>query len=148
ITIRTSLIVGFPGETEEQFQALKQFLIDTPLDQVGVFRFSQEEGSHAATLPNQIDAATKERRWEELMQVQQEIVAKRLTRYVGQTVEAFVEGYHPESDLLMVARHSGQCPDIDNCILINDGHNVTEFGKRYQVKITDVAGIDLVGTVL
>ncbi|NGX41956.1 MAG: Ribosomal protein S12 methylthiotransferase RimO [Chlamydiae bacterium] len=148
MTIRTSLIVGFPGETEEQFEELEQFLKEFQLDNVGIFKYSREPGSRAAELPNQISEENKERRYQQLMKVQQEIVEKNNQRMVGKKLEAFVEGYHPESSLLMSARHRGQCPEVDGQIIINDGRKVQAFGKKYLVEITDVAGYDLIGRVI
>lgn len=148
ITIRTSLIVGFPGETEEQFQELCQFVQDYPIDQVGVFAYSQEEGTVAAAMPDQIPEAVKQKRREKLMKIQQKMVNKKNRSMIGKTLEVVVESYHPESRLIMLARHRGQCPDIDSQVLINDGRKVSGFGQRYQVEITDVSGYDLVGRVL
>jgi len=148
ITIRTSLIVGFPGETEAQFQELVDFVKEGLLDNVGVFTFSPEPGSRAALLPDPVDEKTKEKRYDILMQAQQHVVARREAALIGKTLEAFVEGYHPESDLLMVARHKGQCPDIDGCIIVNDTEAVEEFGKRIPIEITGTAGYDLIGRAL
>lgn len=148
VSIRTSLIVGFPGETEEQFEKLVHFLQEHPLDNVGIFKFSREKGSAAYDLPHQIDEGTKERRYKQLMQVQKKVVKKRLKKMVGKTITVVVEGYHPESKLLMIGRHSGQCPDIDGCVIINDARGVNAFGKRYLVEITDTTDYDLVGRVI
>jgi ribosomal protein S12 methylthiotransferase len=148
IIIRTSLIVGFPGETEEQFEELVQFVQDHPLDNVGIFKFSREPGSHAFSLPDQIPEEIKDQRYHRLMQVQKKIIKKRLKKMVGQKLSVFVEGYHPESSLLMVGRHYGQCPDIDGQVIINDGRKVKAFGQLYLVEITDVADYDLIGRVI
>lgn len=148
ITIRTSLIVGFPGETEEQFQELMQFVEDYQLDNVGVFQFSREPGSHAHDLPDQIAEEVKQERYDRLMQVQQQVVEQEQRKWIGQTIDVVVEGYHPETRVLMVGRHKGQCPEIDGQVLINDGRAVEAFGERYQVAISDVSGYDLVGRVL
>lgn len=148
ISIRTSLIVGYPGETEEQFEELCQFLQDYPLDNVGIFKYSQEAGSRSATLPNQIAEEVKEERYHKLMKIQQKIVEKIQAKKIGQKFVVIVEGYHPESKMLMLGRHRGQCPDIDGSIIINDGRKVTGFGERYLVEITQSAGYDLVGRVI
>lgn len=148
VVIRTSLIVGFPGETEEQFEELVQFIQDYPLDNVGVFKFSREAGSHADSLPNQIPEDVKVKRYQKLMQVQKRVVKKQQKKMIGQVLSVFVEGYHPESPLLMVGRYYGQCPDIDGQIIINDGRKVKAFGKLYDVEITDVADYDLIGRVI
>lgn len=148
VVIRTSLIVGFPGETEEQFEELVQFIQDHPLDNVGIFKFSREPGSHAYSLPDQISEEIKTERYHRLMQVQKKVVKKRLKKMIGQKVSVFVEGYHPESQLLMVGRYFGQCPDIDGQVIINDGRKVKGFGQLYPVEITDIADYDLIGRVL
>jgi len=148
ITIRTSLIVGFPGETEQQYSELETFLKEHKLDNVGIFKYSREPGSPAADRDGQISDKVKEKRYDGLMKIQQQVVEKNSTRFVGKKLECIVEGYHPETELLMVARHRGQCPDIDGQIIINDGRKVTAFGERYQVEITEVAGYDLVGKVI
>lgn len=148
ITIRTSLIVGFPGETEEQFNELAQFIQDYPLDNIGIFKYSREEGSHSYDYPEQIAENVKEKRRSKLMKLQKKIVQKLNANWVGKTVTAIVEGYHPESKLLMQARFSGQCPDIDGTIIINDSRKVKAFGEFYTVEITDVADYDLIGRVL
>lgn len=147
ISIRTSLIVGFPGETDEQFEELVHFVQEHPLDNVGIFKFSREPGSHAHDLPNQIPEEIKEKRYHRLMKIQKKIVEKQLKKMKGRKLQVIVEGYHPESNMLMVGRHKGQCPDIDGQIIINDGRKVTAFGERYTVEITDHTDYDLVGRV-
>jgi ribosomal protein S12 methylthiotransferase len=148
VVIRTSLIVGYPGETDEQFEELVQFVQEHPLDNVGIFKFSREPGSHAYDLPNQISEEVKAQRYHRLMQVQKKVVKKRQKKMIGQKLSVFVEGYHPESPLLMVGRHKGQCPDIDGQVIINDGRKVKAFGQLYTVEITDSADYDLIGRVL
>lgn len=147
ISIRTSLIVGFPGETDAHFEELCAFVKKYPLENVGIFKFSREPGSHAYDLPDQIAEEVKQERWERLMQIQQKQVQKINKKLVGKTLEVMVEGYHPETKLLMRGRHKGQCPDIDGQVIINDGRKVTGFGQVYQVEITDVADYDLIGRV-
>lgn len=148
ISIRTSLIVGFPGETEEQFEELLQFIKEYPLDQVGIFKFSREPGSRAYDLPDQIAEEVKEKRWNKLMQAQKLQVKKLNKKMVGKVLDVMVEGYHPETKMLMVGRHRGQCPDIDGQVIINDGRKVTGFGQIFQVEITEVADYDLIGRVI
>ena len=147
IAIRTSLIVGFPGETQKQFQELIDFVQEYPLDQVGIFKYSQEPGSVAASLPHQVPEGMKSKRHHLLAKAQQKVVKKLLQKQVGKVLEVVAEGYHPESDLLLVGRHQGQCPDIDGCVIINDTEGVESFGERYPLEITGVAGYDLVGRV-
>jgi ribosomal protein S12 methylthiotransferase len=146
--IRTSLIVGYPGETEAQFEELLQFIQDYPLDNVGIFQYSQEEGSRAASLSGQIPEAVKQERYERLMTVQQEVVEGRLEAMIGRHLAVIVEGYHPESEFLLIGRHRGQAPEIDGQVILNDAAAVEEFGRCYEVEITDVAGYDLIGRAI
>jgi ribosomal protein S12 methylthiotransferase len=148
VSIRTSLMVGFPGETDEQFQELLDFVKKVPLDNVGIFKFSLEKEAYAARLPDQIAEEVKEDRFQRLAAAQLKSVRKQMSRWIGRTVKAVVEGFHPESKMLLRARHSGQCPDIDGQIIINDGRKVTAFGKLYDVEITDAADYDLIGRVI
>ena len=148
ISLRTSLIVGFPGETEKQFEELTSFVQEYPFDQVGIFRYSREAGSPAASLLRQIPEKIKKKREMRLARIQQKVLKKNLKRMLGKTVRVIVEGYHPDSPFLMKGRHSGQCPEIDSEVIINDGRKVDRFGSWYDVKITDVSGYDLVGAVV
>lgn len=148
ISIRTSLIVGFPGETEDQFEELCQFLQEYPLDNVGIFKFSREEHSHAYSLPEQIEDKIKEQRYHRLMKIQNKMVKKINADYVGKVLPVVIEGYHPESALLFRGRHRGQCPEIDGGVIINDGRKIKAFGEIYQVKITGYADYDLIGHVI
>ena len=148
VSIRTSLMVGFPGETEEQFEEMLDFVKKVPLDNVGIFKFSLEKEAYAARLPDQIAEEVKQERFERLAAAQLKTLRKQMKRWIGKKVSAIVEGFHPESKMLLRARHSGQCPDIDGQIIINDGRKVTGFGKLYEVEITDVTDYDLIGSVL
>lgn len=148
VSIRTSLMVGFPGETEEHFSELLDFVKKTPLDHVGVFKFSLEKEAYAARLENQISEEVKQDRFERLVAQQLKTVKKRQKQWIGRKVQAVVEGFHPDSQMLLRARHSGQCPDIDGQIIINDGRKVDAFGKLYEVEITDAIDYDLIGRVL
>ena len=148
VVIRTSLIVGFPGETEEQFEELAKFVQEHPLDNIGIFKYSREPQSHSYGLPDQISEEVKEKRYHRLMQIQKKIVKKRNSAMIGKKLQVIVEGFHPESDLLMRGRFYGQCPEIDGQIIINDGRKVKAFGERYTVEVTDVADYDLIGRVI
>lgn len=148
ISIRTSLMVGFPGESEEQFEELVAFVKSAELDQVGIFAFSWEKQAFAARLPDQIDEETKKRRALILAKAQREVVEKKGKEKVGKKLIGIVEGYHPESELLFRARYQGQCPDIDGQIIINDGGLVDSFGALYEIEITGTSGYDLIGRVV
>jgi len=148
VHIRTSLIVGFPGETEEQFEELKRFIQEDPLDHIGIFAYSCEEGTVAAQLPNQVAEEIKHRRRDELAALQQEVSLKLNRQKIGQRFEVVVEGYHPESKFLLVGRHRGQAPEIDGLVILNDWKLVKAFGERYLVEITDASNYDLIGKVV
>ena len=148
VVIRTSLMVGFPGETEEQFQELVDFVQAYPLDNIGIFKYSLEEESPSAKMEGHLSEEIKQARFERLALVQSEVVAKRNRLYVGQTLDVVVEGYHPDSPYLMRGRFYGQCPEIDGQVMITDGRAVDAFGKYYPVEIIDVAGYDLIGQVV
>lgn len=149
VVIRTSLIVGFPGETQEQFEELAEFIQSHPLDNIGIFKYSREPKSYSYNLPDQIPEEVKESRYRKLMQLQKKIVKKRNHSMIGKKLEVVIEGYHPESQLLMRGRYKGQCPEIDGMVIINKGsEKVNAFGKRYLVQITDIADYDLIGKVL
>lgn len=148
IVIRTSLMVGFPGETQEQFEELLHFVSTTELDNVGIFQFSREKEAFASRLPHQISEEIKQQRFEVLAKVQQTKVQERLEKMIGKKLNVIVEGFHPDSEMLLVGRHNGQCPDIDGQVIINDGRLVTEFGGLYLVEITDCTDYDLIGRVI
>lgn len=148
IVIRTSLMVGFPSETEEDFSELVSFVKEAHLDQVGIFTYSKEEDSYSAKLDGHLDEKIKEKRRDQLAKVQQDTLKGHMQKYVGQTLKVLVEGYHPESELLLQGRFYGQCPEIDGVVIINDWRHVKEVGQFYDVKITEVAGYDLVGRAL
>jgi ribosomal protein S12 methylthiotransferase len=147
MVLRTSLIVGFPGETHEEFEELRAFLCDYPFEQVGFFSYSQEAGSYAAGLPDQIDTKTKEKRIAKLVRQQQKACEHYLRSFLGKELDVMVDGFHPDSHLLLRGHFSGQCPEIDGQIIINDFAKVEKFGMLYRVKITDFAGYDLIGSV-
>lgn len=145
VVIRTSLMVGFPGETEEQFEELLAFVKKAKLDNVGIFKYSKESQSHSATLDGHIDDATKEKRFQRLAKAQKQVVDKLNEKYVGKKLKVMIESRHRESDKLLVGRFYGQCPEIDGTVIINDWRNVTELGQFYEVEITDFVGYDLIG---
>ncbi|HMN69768.1 MAG TPA: 30S ribosomal protein S12 methylthiotransferase RimO [Bdellovibrionales bacterium] len=145
-TLRTQFIVGYPGETEAHFEEMLRFVEEMQFDRVGCFMYSQEEGTKAGTLPDQIDEETKQRRHDTLMAVQKEISAKRHRALIGRRMEVLVEGVSEETELLLVGRHSQQAPDIDGVTYINDGQ--AEIGQMVQVEITEAMDYDLVGGIV
>lgn len=144
--IRTQFIVGFPGETEENFEELLKFVSDQKFDRVGCFQYSPEENTPGGKMDQQVDEKTKQRRHDALMEVQQNISREKHREFIGRTLEVVVEGLSEETDLLLQGRTSQQAPDIDGVVLINDGQaNVGQFVK---VKITDSMEYDLIGEIV
>ncbi|MCB0420220.1 MAG: 30S ribosomal protein S12 methylthiotransferase RimO, partial [Bdellovibrionales bacterium] len=144
--VRTQFIVGFPGETEAQFQELMEFVKEQRFDRVGCFKYSPEEGTKAATLEDQIDEETKERRYNELMELQLEISREKHGELVGKTLEVLIEGVSEETDLLLQGRTSQQAYEIDGVVYINEG--LASPGDIVMVEITDSHDYDLVGHII
>ena len=149
VTIRTTMIVGFPGETDEDMKELMEFVQETQFDRLGVFAYSDEEGSDAYKLDGKLPEDVKEDRRRRLMEIQAGISKSKNSRLVGEVVPVLVEGTAQESDLLWQGRLSSQAPDIDGVVYLTDG--VTEDvlpGEMRSVRITQAHEYDLVGTVL
>ena len=144
ITLRTSLIVGFPGETDAQFEKLKDFVREMEFDRLGVFTYSQEEGTKAALMPNQVDEKTKKKRQEELMLLQQEISSRRNHAAVGQTMRVMIDFPTKEKNMF-VARSEGQAMEIDGNVFVT-GENLNP-GQFINVKINKALEYDLFGTI-
>lgn len=143
--LRSTLIVGFPGEIEEEFEHLLEFVGAAELDHLGVFSYSHEERTFAVELRDDVDGSIKQQRLERLMQHQQRLTFDRLQRWVGRRAEVLVEGAHPETEHLLVGRLAGQAQDVDGQVLINDGF--ADPGSFVSVELTGTAGYDLVGRV-
>src|SRR5487761_2345303 len=120
VAIRTSFIAGFPGETDEDFETLCQFVQAARFDRLGVFSYSDEDTSRSFELDGKVDARTIYNRKRRLMSLQRKISTRRNRQLVGQTVQVLVEGVSPETDLLWQGRQPGQAPEIDGVTLIND----------------------------
>jgi ribosomal protein S12 methylthiotransferase len=144
--IRTQFIVGFPGETEEQFEELLGFIADQEFDRVGCFQYSPEENTPGGKMDEQLDEQTKQRRFDAVMEVQQNISRDKHRAFIGRTVEVLVEGFSEETDLLLQGRTSQQAPEIDGVVLINDGQ--AKVGDMVQVLITDSMEYDLIGEIV
>jgi ribosomal protein S12 methylthiotransferase len=144
--IRTTLMVGFPGEEEEDVDEMVSFLEHWTLDHVGIFRYADEEGSVAIKLPGKIDEDITMERYNRVMSVQAEISNKRQQRFVDTVEPVLVEGVSRESDLLLEGRTLYQAPDIDGCVYITDG--TVNSGDIVQVRITEAHTYDLVGEIV
>lgn len=159
IYIRTSLMVGFPGETEEHFQDLLQFVREYKLDHVGVFVYSNEELAYSSKMDDQVPEDVKEDRYQRLMKEQWKIVERRNKERVEQSERLSVvieglkeiqEGENNEGSsatMNIVGRHAGQCPEIDGQVIL-EGEPRVYAGERYWVEITGYNGYDLTGKVL
>ena len=148
IVIRTTLMVGFPNETEKKFLELLDFIKYFELDHVGVFKFSREKGTKAYHMKEQIFESVKKDRLKKLYQIQKKIVEKKNRFLIGKNLEVFIEEYNRSSNLLLSGRYYGQAPEIDPVILINNSSEVKEFYKKYLVKITGFSEYDLIGKVI
>jgi len=146
VAVRTSFIVGFPGETEEDFDRLLAFVKAAEFDNVGVFTFSDEEGTSSFDLPGRIPARVKEARRRKLMALQKRISARKNRARVGERVEVLVEGAHPDSDLLLRGRLAGQAPEIDGQVILNDG--TAEPGSFVTAEVTEAHPYDLVARIV
>lgn len=145
IALRTTLISGFPGETEEQHEECLDFVRDMEFDRLGVFPYSPEEGTRAAEFGGQLEEETKRRRADAIMEVQQQVIFRKNETLVGECLTAVVDGYLPEEDVY-VARTSRDAPDIDGCVFFHSPHDILS-GTLVELTITDAEGYDLVGTL-
>jgi len=144
--IRTTLMVGFPGEEEKDIDEMIVFLEHWTLDHVGIFRYADEEGSAAANLSGKVDEETMMERYNRVMAVQAEISGSRQQRFVGTVEPVLIEGLSRESDLLVEGRTRYQAPDIDGCVYITAG--MVNPGDIVQVRITEAHPYDLVGEIV
>jgi ribosomal protein S12 methylthiotransferase len=146
MTLRTSFIVGFPGETREQFDKLLKFVEEGHFERVGVFRYSREEGTPAAEQPNQVPAQTKKSRLNRLMKAQARVSFAKNRELIGTIEKVLVEGYSEETDLLLRGRSERQAPEIDGQFLITSGQ--ANIGDYVELKITDSSEYDLIGEMV
>ena len=139
IILRSTFIVGFPGETEEEFEALLDFLEQAQLDRVGAFTYSPVEGALANELPDHVPPEVQEERLGRLMQMQEEISGELLARKVGKTIQVLVDSVDEEG---AVARSAADAPEIDGLVYIDNGHDL-KVGNFVKVLITDSDTHDL-----
>ncbi|WP_455242869.1 30S ribosomal protein S12 methylthiotransferase RimO [Petrachloros mirabilis] len=146
VTFRTAFIVGFPGETEIEFEELKRYVEETEFDRVAAFLYSDEEQTQAVELSDKVDRSVAEARRNELLAVQEIIAAGKNRDRIGSVCEVLVEGPSEETELLLEGRHEGLAPDIDGVVYINDGE--ADPGELVKVEISDAATYDLVGHIV
>jgi ribosomal protein S12 methylthiotransferase len=142
LSIRTTFIVGYPGETDEEFQALMDFVQEIRFDRVGAFKFSFEPGTASEALGDPVPAAVKDERWERLMSTQQNISLQINQSYVGKTLDVLVEGY---DNGLTIGRSYRDAPEIDGLVF---AEGKAEIGEMVKVKISGAMAYDLTGTLL
>ncbi len=148
-TIRTTMIVGFPGETDEDFQELMGFVEDVKFDRLGAFMFSDEEHAASYHLEDKVPEKTKRERQKSLMQLQSAISRRINSRLVGDTLPVLLEGISKESDMLWQGRTEAQAPDIDGVVYLRDGVTTeTRPGDMGEVRIEEAHEYDLVGTLV
>ena len=149
VTLRTTLIVGFPGETAADFAELRNFVEETRFDHLGVFTYSHEEGTRAFSFPDDVPASTKRRRRHELMTVQKQIVTAAQQARIGETVTVLVDGPSPEHELVLRGRLEGHAPDIDPQVYLTEC-NPAEFapGDLIQARLIDAREYDWVAAPL
>jgi ribosomal protein S12 methylthiotransferase len=142
ITLRTTILVGHPGETEADFEDLKQFVKDFEFDRLGVFTYSHEENTHAHTLEDDIPAEVKQARAAELMALQEEISIKKNLEKVGQTFKVL---FDRKEGNYFVGRTEGDSPEVDNEVLVNASENFVRLGDFANIVVTEAESFDLMG---
>jgi len=145
IVIRTTFIVGFPGETEEDFAILKEFVTEQKFENAGVFQYSQEENTVAATLPEQIPEETKQERYDELMAIQAGVSEDVHRSMEDRELEVVVEGYESEEENLVAARSYREAPDIDGSIFVENAPGLNP-GDFIRVRIEQGFAYEVVAT--
>lgn len=150
IAVRTTFITGFPGETDADFEELLALVKNVEFDRVGVFTYSDEEGTPAYDLPNKVDPKIAKQRHARLMKEQTKISRRKNKARVGETVRVLFEGESKESELLWQGRLETQAPDIDGCVLISDAPDglTPQPGDLVNVLITEAQEYDLVGSII
>jgi ribosomal protein S12 methylthiotransferase len=151
IALRTTFIVGFPGETEADFDELAGFVQSARFDRVGVFTYSDEEGTPAYDLDGKVDPEVAAERRDALMDIQREISLEKNRALVGRRVRVLMEGRSEETDLLLQGRMETQAPEIDGVVLVNelgDDERVPEEGEMVTVELTEAMEYDLVGRIV
>jgi ribosomal protein S12 methylthiotransferase len=139
LTLRSTFIVGFPGETEEDFQMLLDFIKEARLDRVGCFQYSPVEGATANQLPDPVDEAVKQQRYDRFMQLQQQISAERLQEKVGREILVMVDEVDEEG---AIGRSMADAPEIDGAVYLNGERNVKP-GDMLRVKVEHADEYDL-----
>ena len=147
VTLRTSLIVGFPGETQKDFEELSDFVKKAKFDKLGAFMYSKEDGTPAAKLPNQIHGNTKKSRYNKIMEIQQKISNENLQRKIGQEFQVLIEDISFDGKYL-IGRTKQDVPDIDGVVYVKNSDAINLVDKFVKVHITDIKDYDLIGEIV
>jgi ribosomal protein S12 methylthiotransferase len=145
VTLRTTFIVGFPGETDADFRELMDFVEAQQFDHVGVFTYFREEGTPAAEMDGQVPDDVKEARQKELMKLQKKISRKKLRSLVGKTVPVLIEGVSEESEVLLRGRTDRQAPEVDGMVYVANAPEHVRVGEIRMLRVTKAGDYDLVG---
>jgi len=157
LALRTTFIVGFPGETDADIKELETFIREGHFASVGIFTYSPELGTPAHDLEDQVPERSKKSRRDRLMKAQQEVLKSRMNALIGQQIQVLIEGSHEETELLVVGRARFQAPEVDGIVIINDAEGLLggeslqmalQPGSMVTVEVTEVAGYDLIGRVV
>jgi len=146
ITLRTSLMVGFPGETEKSFRQLLEFVKEIEFEHLGVFRYSREEGTPAALLKGQVSEKVKEERFQKIMGLQRQISLRKLRAQIGTRVSVLVERPGKSSKVLWEGRTQGQAPEVDGLTFLTGGK--ARPGDMVEALITAANSYDLYGEIV
>ncbi len=144
-SLRTSVITGFPGETEKDFNTLLSFIREVEFDHLGCFAYSDEDKAHSYCFRDKVPSKTAKERRDRLLTIQNSISKSRLKRFVGKTMDVLIEGVSEETEFLLKGRSEFQAPEVDGIIYINEGSGIE--GNIHRVQITDSFDYDLLGRI-
>ena len=147
ICLRTTLIVGFPNETEDDFDELCGFISEIKFDRLGVFTYSREDGTPAYNMPNQIDEEIKQQRKDYILDLQKNISAEICESFIGKELEVIVEGKLADEDEVYCARSYRDCYEIDGFVFFNSNEDLLA-GDFYRVKVTSAGDYDLIAELI
>lgn len=145
MTLRTTLISGFPGETQKQHEECVAFVAEQRFDRLGVFPYSPEEGTPAAEFDGQIPEETKRAWADEIMEAEQNVIFSQNENMIGAQMQIMVDGFLPD-DNVYVGRTYRDAPDIDGCVFVTANYEIVS-GTTFYVQITDASGYDLIGEI-
>jgi len=144
LSIRTTFIVGFPGETDKEFEELRNFVSDMKFERMGIFTYSREEGSPAYKFPKQVSEKVKKERFDELMRLQQDISVENNNQFLGKTIEVLIDEKREKNSPFILGRTQADAPEVDGTVYVNSKKQLRS-GDFVPVKITDTLEYDLVG---